>query len=105
MVSVSPKPLQSGGKSLHFHYQRVEGWAIPQPHTERSGENPSICSRPVRSRVVVLTEISRLTYECRACTNVTTQLPYNHPAYSYLQERQTLTVATQTITVRIQTFV
>jgi len=112
MVSVSPKPLQSGGKSLRFHYQRVEGWAIPQPHTERSGKYPSIriCkgsrhSRPARSQVIVLTELSRLTYECRAYTNVTTKLQYNHPAHSYLQERQTLTVATQTITVRIQTLV
>ena len=105
MFSVSPKLLQSGGKNFHFHYHRVGGWAIPQAHTEPTGGNPSIYrgskhSRSARSQVVVLKELSRLRQECRAYTDVTTQLQYTHPAL-YLQDKQTLIVPTQTVPLNV----
>jgi hypothetical protein len=108
MVSVSFKPLQYGGKNLHFHYHKVGDWAIPHAPPERSGGNP-ICRgskhSSARSQVVVLMELSRLRWECWAYTDVRKQLQYNHPAHSYLQDRQILIVATQTIPVRTQTLV
>jgi hypothetical protein len=62
-------------------------------------------SRPARSQLVELTEIFRLTQECRAYTDNAAQLQYIHPAHSYIQDKQILIVATQTVPLRTQTLV